>query len=67
MMSSNLPVFPESMLLALSTTETPTQAPTDIKLDKETVMAVESLIKDITEESFVIKTKILSKTDIIEI
>uniref|UniRef100_A0A915J753 Uncharacterized protein n=1 Tax=Romanomermis culicivorax TaxID=13658 RepID=A0A915J753_ROMCU len=63
MMSSNLPVFLESMLLGKSQT----QAPTDIKLDKETVMAVESLINDIAEESFAIKTEILSETNIIQI
>uniref|UniRef100_A0A915KS54 Uncharacterized protein n=1 Tax=Romanomermis culicivorax TaxID=13658 RepID=A0A915KS54_ROMCU len=66
-MSSNLPVFPESMLMGESPTKTPTQAPTDTELNKETAMAIESLIKDIAEESFMIKTEIPSETDIIQI
>uniref|UniRef100_A0A915KKL9 Uncharacterized protein n=1 Tax=Romanomermis culicivorax TaxID=13658 RepID=A0A915KKL9_ROMCU len=55
------------MLLGESPTKTPTQAPTDTKHDKETTMAIESLIKDIDEESLAIKTEIPSETDIIQI
>uniref|UniRef100_A0A915K9V1 Uncharacterized protein n=1 Tax=Romanomermis culicivorax TaxID=13658 RepID=A0A915K9V1_ROMCU len=66
-MSSNLPVYLEAMLMNESPMETPTQAPTDTELDKETGMAIESLIKDIAEESFTIKTKIPSENDIIQI
>uniref|UniRef100_A0A915IJ66 Uncharacterized protein n=1 Tax=Romanomermis culicivorax TaxID=13658 RepID=A0A915IJ66_ROMCU len=66
-MSWNLPVFPKAMLAGESLTKTPTQASTDTELDKETAMAVESLIKDIAEESFMIKTEVPTRTDIIQI
>uniref|UniRef100_A0A915KLD8 Uncharacterized protein n=1 Tax=Romanomermis culicivorax TaxID=13658 RepID=A0A915KLD8_ROMCU len=66
-MSLNLPVFLQSMLLAKSPVKMPKQAITDFKLDNKTGMAVESLIKDIAEESFTIKTKIPSQMDIIQI
>uniref|UniRef100_A0A915KDW0 Uncharacterized protein n=1 Tax=Romanomermis culicivorax TaxID=13658 RepID=A0A915KDW0_ROMCU len=70
-MSSNLPVFPEAMLMGESLTKTPTQAPTqaftDTELDKETAMAVQWLIKDIAEELFAIKTEVPTETDIIQI
>uniref|UniRef100_A0A915KIW3 Uncharacterized protein n=1 Tax=Romanomermis culicivorax TaxID=13658 RepID=A0A915KIW3_ROMCU len=70
-MSSNLPVYPEAMFMGESPTKTPIQAPTqasaDTEFDKETAMAVESLIKDIADESFTVKTKVPTKTDIIQI
>uniref|UniRef100_A0A915K0E2 Uncharacterized protein n=1 Tax=Romanomermis culicivorax TaxID=13658 RepID=A0A915K0E2_ROMCU len=70
-MSSNLPVFPGTMLTGDSPTKTPTQAPTqtfgETEFNKETAMAVELLIKETAEESFAVKTEIPAETDIIQI
>uniref|UniRef100_A0A915JSA6 Uncharacterized protein n=1 Tax=Romanomermis culicivorax TaxID=13658 RepID=A0A915JSA6_ROMCU len=66
-MSSNLPVFLDAMLTGETRTKTPTQTTVETKFDNEMAMAVESLIKDITKESFVVKTKIPTQTDIIQI
>uniref|UniRef100_A0A915J9F8 Uncharacterized protein n=1 Tax=Romanomermis culicivorax TaxID=13658 RepID=A0A915J9F8_ROMCU len=66
-MSSNLPIFLESMPQGKSPTKTPKQATMDTEFDNETVMAVESLIKNIAEESFVVKTEIPSEMDVIQL
>uniref|UniRef100_A0A915HJB7 Uncharacterized protein n=1 Tax=Romanomermis culicivorax TaxID=13658 RepID=A0A915HJB7_ROMCU len=69
-MSSNLPVYPEAMLMGESPTKMPTHAPTqafaNTEFDKETAIAVKSVIKDIADESFAVKTKVPTKTDIIQ-
>uniref|UniRef100_A0A915LCM8 Uncharacterized protein n=1 Tax=Romanomermis culicivorax TaxID=13658 RepID=A0A915LCM8_ROMCU len=66
-----LKIYPNAMLTGECPTKTPTQAPTqasaDTEFNKETAMAIESLIKDIADESFAIKTKIPTETDIIQI
>uniref|UniRef100_A0A915L7G1 Uncharacterized protein n=1 Tax=Romanomermis culicivorax TaxID=13658 RepID=A0A915L7G1_ROMCU len=71
MMCSNLPVFLDTMLTGESLTKKPTQAPTqtsaETELDKETAMAVQSLIKDIANELFTVKTEIPTGTNIIQI
>uniref|UniRef100_A0A915HTG3 Uncharacterized protein n=1 Tax=Romanomermis culicivorax TaxID=13658 RepID=A0A915HTG3_ROMCU len=70
-MSSNLPVYPDAMLMGESPKKTPTQAPTQFSVEtefnKERAKAVESLIKDIADESFAVKTEIRTETDIIQI
>uniref|UniRef100_A0A915J2E7 Uncharacterized protein n=1 Tax=Romanomermis culicivorax TaxID=13658 RepID=A0A915J2E7_ROMCU len=55
------------MLTGESPSKTPTQAPADTELNKETAMAIESLIKDITEESFAIKMDVPTESNIIQI
>uniref|UniRef100_A0A915HTK5 Uncharacterized protein n=1 Tax=Romanomermis culicivorax TaxID=13658 RepID=A0A915HTK5_ROMCU len=59
--------FPRIDAIRRKSHENAKQATTDIEIDNKTVMAVQSLIKDIAEESFAIKTKILSKMNIIQI
>uniref|UniRef100_A0A915IFH5 Uncharacterized protein n=1 Tax=Romanomermis culicivorax TaxID=13658 RepID=A0A915IFH5_ROMCU len=70
-MSSNLPLHPSTMLTGESWMKTPTQAPAqsfaETEFDTETAMAVESLIKQTTKESFAIKTEIPTETDVIQI
>uniref|UniRef100_A0A915IMA4 Uncharacterized protein n=1 Tax=Romanomermis culicivorax TaxID=13658 RepID=A0A915IMA4_ROMCU len=70
-MSLNLPIHPSTTLTGESLMKTPTQAPTqssaDIKFDTETAMAVKSLIKQTTEESFTVKTEVPTETDVIQI
>uniref|UniRef100_A0A915L012 Uncharacterized protein n=1 Tax=Romanomermis culicivorax TaxID=13658 RepID=A0A915L012_ROMCU len=69
-MSLNLLIFPDAMLMGESPTKTPTQAPTqttaETKFDNKRAMALKLLIKDIAEESFVVKTDIPTETNIIQ-
>uniref|UniRef100_A0A915HR28 Uncharacterized protein n=1 Tax=Romanomermis culicivorax TaxID=13658 RepID=A0A915HR28_ROMCU len=67
MMISNLPIFGELILQGESPTKMPKQAAPKSQFHNKIAIAVESLMKDITEESFGMKTEILSKMDVIQI
>uniref|UniRef100_A0A915JGB8 Uncharacterized protein n=1 Tax=Romanomermis culicivorax TaxID=13658 RepID=A0A915JGB8_ROMCU len=70
-MSWNLPIRPSTTLRGESPTKTPTQASTqsfaDTEFDTETAMAVDSLLKQMAEESFTVKTEVPTETDVIQI